>query len=53
MSSKKNIQEMQIKQNFLGKIASFFVNRFEMAVLVIILILVLGLTSVILLPKES
>jgi HAE1 family hydrophobic/amphiphilic exporter-1 len=53
MSARKQIDEMMIKENFLGKIAKFFINRFEMAILVIILIIVLGLTSVLLLPKES
>lgn len=48
-----DFKELKIKKNFLGKIAEFFINRFQMVVLVILLILALGITSIILLPKES
>jgi len=48
-----DFKELDLKKNFLGKIAEFFINRFQMAILVILLIISLGITSIILLPKES
>lgn len=50
---KKNINELNLPKNFMGKIADFFINRFPMAFLLILLIVSLGVTSLILLPKES
>lgn len=47
------IQELNIKNNFIGKITSFFVNHFQMAILLILLITGLGISGVMLLPKES
>lgn len=48
-----DFNELDLKKNFLGKIAEFFINRFQMAVLIILLIVSLGVTSIIFLPKES
>jgi HAE1 family hydrophobic/amphiphilic exporter-1 len=48
-----DFKELDLKKNFLGKIAEFFINRFQMVVLVILLVVSLGVTSLILLPKES
>src|SRR6056297_1740563 len=48
-----DFKELDLKKNFLGKIAEFFINRFQMVVLVILLVVSLGVTSIILLPKES
>lgn len=42
-----------MKKNFLGKLATFFIQQFEMALLVILLILSIGLFGFYTLPKES
>jgi len=51
--NKDKIQELSLKNNFIGKITSFFVSHFQMAILLILLITGLGVSGVILLPKES
>lgn len=50
---KKKISELKLSRNFMGKTADFFIHRFPMAFLLILLIISLGITSLILLPKES
>lgn len=47
------IQELDIKNNFIGNITRFFVDHFQMAILLILLITGLGISGVLLLPKES
>lgn len=42
-----------MKRNFLGKIAKFFIDQFEMAVLIILLVLSIGTFGFLALPKES
>lgn len=50
---KKNIAEFNLEINFIGKIANFFINRKAMGILLILLMLSLGVTSLFILPKES
>lgn len=42
-----------MKRNFLGKIAYFFISQFEMALLIMLLIVTIGIFGFITLPKES
>lgn len=42
-----------MKRNFLGKIAYFFISQFEMALLIILLIVTIGIFGFLTLPKES
>jgi HAE1 family hydrophobic/amphiphilic exporter-1 len=53
MKEIKNIDELNIKLNVIGKITQFFTNRFEMALLLIALVTAIGILSYNLLPKES
>jgi len=48
-----NIKELNIKKNIIGKTAKLFVDRFELTVLLIGMITLLGIVSLIFLPKES
>lgn len=48
-----DLRELKIKKNIIGKLSSLFVKRFELTLLLIGMIIVLGVTSFILLPKES
>jgi len=50
---KKKIPELNIKLNILGSLSNLFVKRPELAILTIILITLLGISSYIFLPKES
>ncbi len=49
----KEIPELQMKQNLLGKIAQLFVDRYQLTLLLILMITTLGLLSIVALPKES
>lgn len=49
----KNIEELNIPKNMIGKVAAFFVKRFDLTLLIIISLILLGVSSYILLPKES
>lgn len=51
--NKNKIPELEIKDTFIGKITRFFVGRFQMALLLIVLIIGLGVSGALLLPKES
>jgi len=42
-----------MKTNFLGRIAQYFINQFQMAILIILLITVIGIFGFVTLPKES
>lgn len=48
-----NNDEKSIKINIFGKIARFFINQFQLTILVILLILSIGLLGFANLPKES
>ena len=48
-----NNEEKSIKINIFGKIARLFINRFQLSILVILLILSVGLLGFANLPKES
>lgn len=48
-----NTKELKIKKNIIGRTAKLFVERFELTVLLIAMITVLGIVSLIFLPKES
>jgi len=50
---RKNISELNIKNNIIGKTTRFFVGRFQMGILLILLIMGLGISGVLQLPKES
>ncbi len=50
---KNRIPELDIKNNFIGNITKFFVGRFQMAILLILLIIGLGVSGTLILPKES
>lgn len=47
------IPELNIKLNFLGKISKLFIKRTELAILMVVLITLIGISSYIFLPKES
>lgn len=47
------ISELEIKMNVIGKMTEFFVKRTEMAALLVLLTLAIGIFSYIQLPKES
>ncbi len=49
----KKIKELDIENNFIGRVASFFVGRFQMVVLLIVLIVGVGVSGVLMMPKES
>ncbi len=53
MADKRDIPELKIKENFIGRIAKLFINKFQMTILIIILILALGISGAVFLPKES
>lgn len=50
---KEEFIEETIKENIIGKIAKIFVNRFELTMLLIVLVGIIGVSSYFLLPKES
>ncbi len=50
---KKKIPELNINLNILGRLSNLFVKRPELALLTIILITILGISSYVFLPKES
>jgi HAE1 family hydrophobic/amphiphilic exporter-1 len=50
---KNEISELNQKKNFLGKISELFIDRYKMAYLIILIIVFLGYTSYIRLPRES
>lgn len=49
----KDIPELKEEQNFLGKISSWFIDRYRVVYLLIIMIVGIGLYSYIEMPKES
>jgi HAE1 family hydrophobic/amphiphilic exporter-1 len=49
----KNIREKSIKINIFGKTAKFFIDQFQLTILLILLIVSLGLVGLNSLPKES
>lgn len=48
-----NILELKQPKNFLGRIADYFIQNFQMSVLVILLIVSVGIFGILTLPKES
>lgn len=53
MNREKEIKELSLKENFLGKVSRFFVERFQIALLAILLIVFVGISGILTLPKES
>ncbi len=49
----KHIKELDIQDNFIGKISRFFVGRFQMVLLLIALIIGTGVSGAFVMPKES
>lgn len=50
---KESVQEKNIKINIFGKISNGFINQFQLTVLVILLLISMGISGLINLPKES
>ncbi len=50
---KNKIQELNIENTIIGRVTEFFVGRFQMAILLILLIIGLGVSGILLLPRES
>ncbi|OPL07983.1 MAG: hypothetical protein AVO33_02590, partial [delta proteobacterium ML8_F1] len=53
MDEKRDVPELKIKENFIGRLARLFIDKFQMTVLIIILIMALGVSGLVFLPKES
>ena len=53
MGNNKEIRELNIKENIIGKISNFFSKRRQITALVIIMIIILGVNGIYTLPKES
>lgn len=51
--SNQKLDERSIKINVFGKVAGVFINQFQLTVLVILLIIAIGVTGLLVLPKES
>ncbi|MBN2259731.1 MAG: efflux RND transporter permease subunit [Clostridiales bacterium] len=49
----KNMNEMNNKINFVGKTSLFFIKRFQIVLLIILLIVATGISGILFLPKES
>lgn len=49
----QKLPELLQKPNFLGKLASLFIDRYRLAYLLILLITVMGVSSFLILPRES
>lgn len=49
----REIVELNMKSNIMGKIAGLFIDQFQMAVLVMLLIISIGVFGFLTLPKES
>jgi len=47
------LAELSIPKNIIGKLSAFFVKRFDLTLLIIGMLIILGVTSYIFLPKES
>lgn len=52
-NNKNEITELKQKMNILGKITEFFINRYRMSYLLILMITVVGVSSFMALPRES
>lgn len=53
MEKNKDVRELNIKENIIGKTSNFFSRRRQITALVIIMIIVLGINGIYTLPKES
>lgn len=51
--SNQKLDERSIKINVFGKVVGVFINQFQLTVLVILLIIAIGVTGLLVLPKES
>jgi len=53
LKKNKEIRELTIKENIIGKTSNFFSKRRQITALVIIMIIILGINGIYTLPKES
>lgn len=53
MDTKNNLRESNMKINLIGRLSNAFINQFQLALLLMIMIVSVGIVGLISLPKES